>query len=193
MVNFPTWISDCDYHSFVLLDLFISTEASICSIMAFPSLGNSVLVSVSVSIDFLSNSQQMPHFIAQLMTILKLMGFYDLLRDVSWEDIFKFSASAAASEFCGQLQVGINVYISHHKYQVRLHSSPWFSVAFAAVIAHRNPCFHLYQQNKPSQCKFKFRQTSNCCKRVLEAAKLAYANETKEYITSQKLGSWDFW
>ena len=28
---------------------------------------------------------------------------------------------------------------------------------------------------------------------VLEAAKLAYANKTKESITSQKLGSRDFW
>ena len=39
----------------------------------------------------------------------------------------------------------------------------------------------------------KLRQASNCCKRFLEAAKLAYANKTKESITSQKLGSRDFW
>ena len=38
-----------------------------------------------------------------------------------------------------------------------------------------------------------FRQASNHWKRVLEAAKLAYANETKESITSQKLGSGNFW
>ena len=38
-----------------------------------------------------------------------------------------------------------------------------------------------------------FRQASNHCERVLEAAKLAYANITKEFITSQKLGSQDFW
>ena len=31
------------------------------------------------------------------------------------------------------------------------------------------------------------------CKRILEAAKLAYSNNTKESITSQKLGSPDFW
>ena len=37
------------------------------------------------------------------------------------------------------------------------------------------------------------RQASNRCKRVLEVAKLAYATKTKEYITSQKLGSQDFW
>ena len=39
----------------------------------------------------------------------------------------------------------------------------------------------------------KFRQAGNRCKRVLEAAKLAYANKTKDSITSQKLGSRDFW
>ena len=51
----------------------------------------------------------------------------------------------------------------------------------------------MYQKDKSSESKVKFRQASNCCKRVLEAAKLAYANKTKESITSQKLGSRDFW
>ena len=41
MVNFSTQISDCDSHSPVVLDLFISSDASICSRMAFPPLGNS--------------------------------------------------------------------------------------------------------------------------------------------------------
>ena len=39
MVNFPTCIPDCDYcdsHSPALLDLFISSETSICSTMVFP-------------------------------------------------------------------------------------------------------------------------------------------------------------
>ena len=51
----------------------------------------------------------------------------------------------------------------------------------------------MYQKDKSSESKVKFRQASNHCKRVLEAAKLAYANKTKESITSQKLGSHDFW
>ena len=51
----------------------------------------------------------------------------------------------------------------------------------------------MYQQNKSSKSKVKLRQANNCCKRVLEAAKLAYANKTKEYITSQKLDARDFW
>ena len=90
------------------------------------------------------------------------------------------------------VQVGIDVYIPHRKYQVKPHSSPWFSAACAAAIVHRNHFFHLYQREK-SDTKVKFRQASNRCKRVHEAAKLAYANKTKESITSQKLGYPDFW
>ena len=53
--------------------------------------------------------------------------------------------------------------------------------------------FCLYQHNKSFESKVKFRQDSNCCKRILKAAKLAYASRTKECTTSQKHGSWDFW
>ena len=56
------------------------------------------------------------------MTILVLIGdaLRDHLKDVPREDIFKLSASAAASEFCEWVQVGIDVYIPHCKYQVKL-------------------------------------------------------------------------
>ena len=57
MVNFPTQIPDCDSHSPALLDFFLSSDASICSTIAFPSLGNSDHVVVSVFIDFPSYSQ----------------------------------------------------------------------------------------------------------------------------------------
>ena len=56
MVNFPTRIPDCDSHKPALLDLFPFSDASICSTVAFPPLGNSDHVVVSVSIDFPSNS-----------------------------------------------------------------------------------------------------------------------------------------
>ena len=48
-----------------------------------------------------------------------------------------------------------------------------------AAIAHRNHFFCLYQQNKSSESKTKFRQASNHCKRVLEAARLVYTNKKK--------------
>ena len=57
--------------------------------------------------------------------------------------------------------------------------------------SYRNHFFCLYQKEKSSDVKF--RQASNCCKRVLEDAKFAYANKAKEFITSQKLSSRDFW
>ena len=41
IVNFPTLIPDCDSHSPALLDVFLSSDASICSTMAFPPLRNS--------------------------------------------------------------------------------------------------------------------------------------------------------
>ena len=52
MVNFPIQIPDCDSDSPALLHLFISCDASICSTMAFPSLGNSDHVVLLVFSDF---------------------------------------------------------------------------------------------------------------------------------------------
>ena len=120
-------------------------------------------------------------------------GLRDHLRNVPWEDIFKLIASAVASEFCELVQVGIDVYIPHRKYQVKPHSSPRCLAACGAVLVYRNHFFHLYQQNKSSESKVKFRQANNRFKRVLEVAEFAYATKTKESITSQDLGSWDFW
>ena len=102
MVNFPTRIPDCDSHTPALFDLFLSSEASICSTMAFPPLGNSVHVVVSVSIDFPSNSHRdaLFHRIAYDYSCADWDGLQDHLTDVPWEDIFKLGASAAASAFC---------------------------------------------------------------------------------------------
>ena len=152
-------------------------EASICSTKASPPLGNSDHVVVSVSIDFPSYSQRDApfHRIAYHYSRADWDGLRDYLRDVPEVDISKLSTSAAASEFCEWFQVGIEVYIPHRKYQVKPHSSPWFSAACAVAIVHRNHFFfRLYQKDKSSESKVKFRQASNRCKRVLEAAKLAY-------------------
>ena len=68
------------------------------------------------------------------------------------------------------------------------------SMVFSCLCCcHRNHFFRLYHRDKSSNSKVKFRQASNHCTQVLEAAKLAYAHKTKESITSQKLGSHDFW
>ena len=85
----------------------------------------------------------------------------------------------------------IDVYVPHRKYQVKPYSSPWFSAPSAAPIVYRNHFFRLYQKDQSSGSKVEFRQASNRCKRVLETAKPAYANKTRESITSQKLCSRD--
>ena len=157
--------------------------------MTFPLLGNSDHVFVSVYIDFSMNSKQdaQSHDTAYDYSRADLDGLHDHLKDVPWEDVIKLSASAADSEFCEWVQVGIDLYIPHRNSQVRPHSSPWFSAACAAGIFHRNHFFCWYQQNKSSASKVMIRQASNHCKRVIETVKLAYANKAKESITSQKL------
>ena len=174
MVNFPTLVPDCDSHIPASLDFFLSSDASICSTMAFPSLGKSDHVVVSVSVDFPVNSKQNApfHRIAYDYSRADWDGRRDHLRDVPWEDIFKLSASTAASEFCEWVQVRIDLYIPHRKYEVKHHSSPWFSAASAAAIVRRNHFFRLCQKDKSSESKVKFRQASNRCRRVLEAAEV---------------------
>ena len=163
--------------------------------MAFSPLRNNDHVVVSVSTDIATNSQRdfLFHRIAYDCFRADWDSFRDHLRDVPWEDIFKLSASATASEFCEWVHVGIDVYIPHRMYQVNSHSSPWFSAACAAAIIDRDQFFRLYQQNKSSESEVKFRQASNRCKRVLEAAQLIHANKTKDSINSQTLVSRDFW
>ena len=83
MVNFPTRNPDCDSHSPAFLDLFLSSDASLCSTMAFPPLGNSDHNVVSVSIDFPTNSQQDAQFrrIAYLNSRADWDVHCDYLRD----------------------------------------------------------------------------------------------------------------
>ena len=78
MVNFPWRIPDCDSHSPALLDLFLSSDSIICSTMAI----NHFVV--SVSIDFLSNSQRDApfHRITYDYSRADWDGLLDHLRDV---------------------------------------------------------------------------------------------------------------
>ena len=73
MVNFPTGIPDYDSQSPALLDLFLPSDASICSTMAFPPSENSDHI-VAVSIDISTNSKRDALFHRISMTILVLTG-----------------------------------------------------------------------------------------------------------------------
>ena len=84
MFNFPTRIPDCDSHSPALLNLFLSSDASICSTMVFPLLRNSDQVVVSVSIDFPSNSKldALFHCVAYDHARADWDGLHDHLRGI---------------------------------------------------------------------------------------------------------------
>ena len=111
--------------------------------MVFPPLGSSDHLVVSVSIDLLTNlKKDAPfHCTAYDYSRVDWDGLRDHLRDVPWENIFILDASTAAIEFYDRVQVENDVYIPCPKYQVKLHSSPWFSLASAAAIVHRNHFF----------------------------------------------------
>ena len=110
MVNFPTRIPDSDSHSPVLLDFFLSSNASICSTLAFPPLGNFDYV------DFPSDSQRDASFHSIAYSRADWDVLCDHLRDVPWQDIFKRSASAVYTELIELVQVRTDVYILHRKY-----------------------------------------------------------------------------
>ena len=115
--------------------IYLFLDASICSMMALAPLPNSDHVAASVSIVFPIKPKQgaLFHCVAYDYSCADWDGLYDYLRDVQLEDIFKLSASAATSEFCEWVLVRIDVYIPHHKYQVKPQSSAGFSAACAAA------------------------------------------------------------
>ena len=100
MVIFPTQIPGCDSHSPALLDLVLSSYTIVSATMSFPPLANSYHVVVSVSIDFPKNSKRDAPFHRKAYDYSRVNwdGIRDHLRDVPWEDIFKLSASATASD-----------------------------------------------------------------------------------------------
>ena len=86
-------------------------------------MGNSGHVALSISIDVPSDLQQNAPF-HRIACDYSRANLDALIRNVRWEGIFKLGASAAASELCEWVQVGIDVYIPHRKYQVKPHSPP---------------------------------------------------------------------
>ena len=83
MANFSTRIPDCGSHSPALLDLFLSTDTSICFTMTFFWLENSDHIVVLVSIDFSSYLPQdaLFHHIAYDYSCADWYDLCDNLRD----------------------------------------------------------------------------------------------------------------
>ena len=122
------------------MDLFISSDASTYSTVAFLPLRNSDVISVTINFlsslkwDILLYSTAYDYFPADWDSL------HDDLRDVGWEDIFKLGPSAAGTAFCKWIQVEID--ICHLTYRVTHHSPLWFSATCAVATAHRCHLFH---------------------------------------------------
>ena len=109
-----------------------------------------------------------------------------------WLDIFKYDATYAAKDITEWVEICIDCYIPHRKFQLKPHSSPWFTTCVVAI-AHRNHYFHQYHQNVTHENKKLFCDSRNHCKRVLKDARSNNAETTRCSAASQLIVAHDFW
>ena len=143
MVDFPAWAPDSDSHNLALLDLFISSDAIVCSTMAFPPLASCEHVLVSVSIYFRSNSKWDTCFIAQLMTILMLTRMVFL---IIWEMFHeKISSNSVVLVLLVNFVSGFRLELMYVSIILNIRSSlthlHGFQLLCAASIVHRSHFF----------------------------------------------------
>ena len=194
-VDFITRIPDRDDHSPSLLDLFLTSNPTICQTSSSSALGKSDHVVVNIQISLNTKAAQESPFHRTLYSYDRgdWDSFRDFLRDVPWPDVFKLDGEKCAEEVASWIKAGIDAFIPYRKFQQKPHSSPWFSPACAAAIAHRNHFYKVFQREKSVVSKRQFRQAANECKRVIDSAKTQYVQQTQERIAAQKIGSRDFW
>ena len=118
MVNFLTRIPDSNSHGPALLDIFLFSDAIICSVIAFLLLGNSHHIVVLVSIDFSSNSQQDAQFHLIAYDYFVLIGTVSVIIWEMFHGIISLNlVLVLLLVTCVEcVQVGTDVYIPHHKY-----------------------------------------------------------------------------
>ena len=145
MTSWPIMVEMIDLvNSVSILLCQISSDTSIFSTVAFPaSYSDHVVVSFSIHCKLRKGCYSSLHsfWLFSCWFIWFLWSFEKCSRG----GYLYIDASAAATEFCEWVLVGVAVYIPSHKYHVKPYSSPWFTAALATVIAHRNHVFHLYQ------------------------------------------------
>ena len=194
-VDFVTRIPDRADHSPSLIDLFLTSNPTICQTSSSSALGKSDHVVVNIQINLCTKAAQESPYHRTVYSYDRgdWDSFRDFLRDVPWPEVFKLDGEKCAVEVSSWITAGINGFIPSRKFQQKPHSTPWFSPACAAAIAHRNHFYKVFQREQSVVSKRRFRQAANECKRVIESAKAQYVQRTRERIASQKTGSRDFW
>ena len=195
IIDFPTRFPDNDAHSPSLLDLCMVSDATDCHTSCETPLGNSDHAVVSIFLQLKPNqsADHPSHRISYNYQLADWDSFRDLLRDAPWSDIFALPVELCAAEVSDWIQTGIDAFVPHRKYQLKSHSSPWFSPACAAAIAHRNHFFHLFRRDNSVENKRLFSASRRRCRNILRNAKNNYQQSVKTKISTQRLGSRDFW
>ena len=195
IINFPTRFPDNPNHLPSLLDLCLVSDPSQCSVSPHSPLGSSDHCLISLKLlSRSSTSKESPyHRTSYNYSKADWDSFRDFLRDGPWVEIFCLPADNCASYVTSWIQAGMESFIPSRRFQVKPHSSPWFSSSCAAAISNRNHYFHIYHQNNSPENKRLFTLARNHCKKVLSNAKARFSQVTKSRISSQKLGSRDFW
>ena len=138
IVDFPTRIPDRDDHQPYLLDIFLCSNPDSCTVASHHTLGKSDHMIVGVDVKFVVKSTNEHPYHRTIYSYSK--EDWDGLRDhlrVPWLDIFKHNATYAAKDITEWVEIGIDCYVHHRKFQLKPHSSPWFTPC-ATAIAHCN-------------------------------------------------------
>ena len=124
---------------------------------------------------FQQTQNRMPHFIAQLMTILMLIEMVFVIILEMFHGWISLNSELL-------VQVGIDVYVIK---SIKSNLTHLHGFKLLVLLPQLIEITFFISTNRINLLKLKFRQTSNHCKRVLEAAKRSYATKTKDSIISQ--------
>ena len=194
IVSCPTRVPDRITDKGYLLDLFLTTNPDNYHHKVSSPLGTSDHCVVTVTSDTLFSRPSAPfHRTVYKYSKADWCGFRTFLSQVPWGSVLSGNVNAAAQEVTEWIQIGMNTYIPTRTYQQKPHSQPWFTPECAAAICQRNFYFHKYQRDRTVRNLSSFKAARRRCKKTLDQARDRYANQTRESISSQKLGSKDFW
>ena len=177
----------------LLLYLFTCIHPEDCHANGLSPIGNSNHCLVSVDISFQSPVATAPPIYRTVCQYGKADwdGFRDFLNDVPWSYVLSLDPNSAAAELNEWINMAIDAFVPPKKFQLK---------AYTAAV---HPClccsncpsyyFNLHSCTKTDESHRLFKLARNRCKRVLDQAKLEYAEHVRNNISIQQLGTRDFW
>ena len=194
IVSSPTRIpdraTDCGY----LLDLFLTTNPDSYDHRVSSPLGTSDHCVVTVTSNNLLSKPSAPfHRTVHSFSKADWCGFRSFLSQVPWNNVLSQDVSQAARDVAEWIRTGMAVYVPSRTFQQKPHSQPWFTAECAAAICQRNFFFHRYHRDRTARNLSSFKAARRKCRQVILHAKECYSKHVRQSITTQKLGSKDFW